>query len=415
MESSTARLLLQCVAAVITIVVLRTHFAPKHRAGPAAASSACALRDTLQRRIATEAHHSIPHSTNEISLYFWFRWHGSRRAHHPNRHSTIACAGGLRCVLNSTDAAFPHADAVVIWVGARPERRCLPPKLPGQPWAVEYTESPAYYPELWDAAFMRQFSLKVSYEHDSDVVLTAVHPLVEGGIVPPARWVHARPRDARTAVVWLASNCDSKNRREALVRRLGAALPPTLPLHSVGRCLHNHDADELQPKAGAWTDGDDASLRSKLALLGGYAFSLVLENSIAADYVTEKLFHAFAAGCVPVYYGTRDVSKVLPHARAAVQVLDHPDAVARARARDDRRDARRAASAPRVRDDAAAVDAWWAAAQRHRRGDDGDDAAALLLRLRGGALGARARPRQAAAAVAAAAEQRVGGALVLVG
>ena len=162
-------------------------------------------------------------------------------------------------------------------------------------------------------------------------MFTAVHPLVEGGIVPPARWVHARPRDARTAVVWLASNCDSKNRREALVRRLGAALPPTLPLHSVGRCLHNHDADELQPKAGAWTDGDDASLRSKLALLGGYAFCLVLENSIAADYVTEKLFHAFAAGCVPVYYGTRDVSKVLPHARAAVQVLDHPDVPSLAR------------------------------------------------------------------------------------
>ena len=198
MESSTARLLLQCVAAVITIVVLRTHFAPRHRAGPAAASSACALRDTLQR-IATEAHHPIPHSTNEISLYFWFRWHGSRRAHHPNRHSTIDCAGGLRCVLNSTDAAFPHADAVVIWVGARPERRCLPPKVPGQPWAVEYTESPAYYPELWDAAFMRQFALKVSYEHDSDVVLTAVHPLVEGGIVPPARARRKRRLERRQA------------------------------------------------------------------------------------------------------------------------------------------------------------------------------------------------------------------------
>ena len=45
-------------------------------------------------------------------------------------------------------------------------------------------------------------------------------------------------------MVWLASNFDSKNLREALVRWLGAALPPTLPLHSVGRCLHNHDADE---------------------------------------------------------------------------------------------------------------------------------------------------------------------------
>ena len=52
MESSTARLLLQCVAAVITIVVLRTHFAPRHRAGPAAASSACAL---LERKEGSRA------------------------------------------------------------------------------------------------------------------------------------------------------------------------------------------------------------------------------------------------------------------------------------------------------------------------------------------------------------------------
>ena len=148
-------------------------------------------------------------------------------------------------------------------------------------------------------------------------------------------------------------------------------------------------------KAGAWTDGDDASLRSKLALLGGYAFCLVLENSIAADYVTEKLFHAFAAGCVPVYYGTRDVSKVLPHARAAVQVLDHPDVPSLARelatiaATPGELQARLA-----WRDDAAAVDVVVAAAQRHRRGDDGDEAAALLLRLRGGARGARARSRR---------------------
>ena len=79
-----------------------------------------------------------------------------------------------------------------------------------------------------------------------------------------------------------------------------------------------------------------------------------------ADYVTEKLFHAFAAGCVPVYYGTRDVSKVLPHARAAVQVLDHPDVPSLARelatiaATPGELQARLA-----WRDDAAAVDAWW--------------------------------------------------------
>ena len=36
------------------------------------------------------------------------------------------------------------------------------------------------------------------------------------------------------------------------------------------------------------------------------------ENSIATDYVTEKLYDAFVAGCVPVYYGAPNVEDLLP-------------------------------------------------------------------------------------------------------
>ena len=60
---------------------------------------------------------------------------------------------------------------------------------------------------------------------------------------------------------------------------------------------------------------------SKLRALSRYAFCLVTENSAAADYVTEKLFHAFASGCLPIYYGTDDVARFLPTPKAALQVL----------------------------------------------------------------------------------------------
>ena len=34
--------------------------------------------------------------------------------------------------------------------------------------------------------------------------------------------------------------------------------------------------------------------------------------------MTEKLFHAFASGCLPIYYGTEDVARFLPTPKAAL-------------------------------------------------------------------------------------------------
>ena len=321
----------------------------------------CATRDRL-RAVASTPHSTAPQRDHTVRLYYWYRFAGARRA--ARKAQEVACPehSGLRCVLDSTEAGFATAHAVVVFVGARPERHCLPPKRAGHQWVVEYLESPAYYPELWDAAFMSQFALKVSHEHDSDLLLMpGVHPLVEGGVLPPTRWLRRRAARQRRALVWMAHNCESRNRREQLVRALQRQLPASLPLHSVGRCVHTHDAPTLMPKAGAWAPGgESASLRSKLAVLGGYAFCLVLENSIAADYVSEKLFHAFAAGCLPVYYGTRDVRKLLPHPKAAVQVLNYPsvaalvDALRALAERPEELEARLA-----WRNDAALVDGWW--------------------------------------------------------
>jgi hypothetical protein len=38
----------------------------------------------------------------------------------------------------------------------------------------------------------------------------------------------------------------------------------------------------------------------KLKLISEYKFVIVFENAVTEDYVTEKLFHAFLAGAVPV-------------------------------------------------------------------------------------------------------------------
>jgi hypothetical protein len=59
-----------------------------------------------------------------------------------------------------------------------------------------------------------------------------------------------------------------------------------------GRLFHNND--DLKSLYN-----DD-----KLAYLSHYRFNLTPENTNYKDYVTEKLFEAIAAGCVPIYHGS---------------------------------------------------------------------------------------------------------------
>jgi hypothetical protein len=42
------------------------------------------------------------------------------------------------------------------------------------------------------------------------------------------------------------------------------------------------------------------------------------ENSIAPDYVTEKLYDAFVGGCVPIYYGATNIQNFLPDPESIV-------------------------------------------------------------------------------------------------
>lgn len=61
-----------------------------------------------------------------------------------------------------------------------------------------------------------------------------------------------------------------------------------------GRLFHNND--ELKTKFGD----------KKLDYLQQYRFNLTPENSNYENYVTEKLFEAIYAGCIPIYHGSNN-------------------------------------------------------------------------------------------------------------
>jgi hypothetical protein len=56
----------------------------------------------------------------------------------------------------------------------------------------------------------------------------------------------------------------------------------------------------------------DRGRATKLETIARYSFCLALENSIEPDYVTEKIFDAFAAGTVPIYLGAPNVAEFVP-------------------------------------------------------------------------------------------------------
>lgn len=54
---------------------------------------------------------------------------------------------------------------------------------------------------------------------------------------------------------------------------------------------------------GRWKNNIGGNVENKVCFLKSYKFNLCFENSSYPGYLTEKLFDAFMAGCVPIYWG----------------------------------------------------------------------------------------------------------------
>lgn len=98
------------------------------------------------------------------------------------------------------------------------------------------------------------------------------------------------------AILFVARNCNSKNRREDLVR----ALQKYVRVDSVSSCLNNHPWPRDIPR------------RNKDALQKRYLMYLAAENSNEKDYVTEKVYGGLINGAVPLYLGAPNIEEFVP-------------------------------------------------------------------------------------------------------
>ncbi|XP_011308179.1 alpha-(1,3)-fucosyltransferase C-like [Fopius arisanus] len=159
------------------------------------------------------------------------------------------------------------------------------------------------------------YNWTMSYRLDSDIrrpygrvrdLLTreiVAPPGDPGGIVPWRSPDPHKPSDGELEIIkskrkiaaWFVSHCDTRSRRETLVKELGKYFE----VDTYGKC------GDLECDRNNNDECYDLLERD-------YFFYFSFENTLCRDYVTEKLFLPMSRYVIPVVYGGADYSKFVP-------------------------------------------------------------------------------------------------------
>ncbi len=155
-------------------------------------------------------------------------------------------------------------------------------------------EPGSYYRKQMDPKFLGQFDIRMYYNRTSEVPLPHSNDfLANNGLFNP---IKVKTADKIPSLVYINSNCGAKNGRNGIVKDVMDI--GDIEVHSYGTCLRNKDG------GGRNTN--------KMDIMSKYRFCIAMENSNEIDYVSEKLWQALQAGCLPVYYGAPNIAEFLP-------------------------------------------------------------------------------------------------------
>ncbi|KAM9306606.1 alpha-(1,3)-fucosyltransferase 7-like [Pholidichthys leucotaenia] len=199
------------------------------------------------------------------------------------------------CRLEDRHSAFNSADIVVFHNRELVRgQEMLPvhlPRPPGQRWAWMSLEAPKHNGDL--SPYGGIFNMTVSYRRDADVTVPY------GEIIPvededTGDDTGSAPLNKSSLVCWVVSNYRRIHRRSRFYRELQSVVPVVV--------------------YGRWNRRPLPS-QKLLPTISTCYFYLSLENTVAKDYITEKLWrNAYAGGAVPVVLGPpmEDYNAVAP-------------------------------------------------------------------------------------------------------
>ncbi|XP_047229483.1 alpha-(1,3)-fucosyltransferase 7-like [Girardinichthys multiradiatus] len=186
------------------------------------------------------------------------------------------------CKLVDQRSLFPLAHVVVFHNRELIQgRQKLPTDLPrpqGQRWAWMSLESPAHNGNL--QKFANIFNMTMSYRRDADVTLPYGELLP---VEPEGNLMEDSHINKTTLVCWVVSNYMNHHKRTQVYKELIATVPVKV--------------------YGQWNK-KPLSSADLLPTISRCYFYLAFENSLAKDYITEKLWkNAYQGGAVPVVLG----------------------------------------------------------------------------------------------------------------
>jgi hypothetical protein len=208
-------------------------------------------------------------------------------------------------------------------------------------WGIRFNfESISNYPWNKDENYLKLFDIKYGYDRSIyDFIpkpwlfnyIEQIHKLTIEQIIQMKKpisssniyWINQeniysflnKSSYVRSPILWLNSNCKTLSKRTEYINELMKYIDVdnygncgknilTLPEHIVQ--IQDSENKILKDRANYdWEKG-------KLALANDYLFTIAFENTFDYDYITEKIWHAFITGSVPIYYGAPNIYDWLP-------------------------------------------------------------------------------------------------------
>eukprot|EP00960_Hanusia_phi_P034257 750942-Hanusia_phi.AAC.3 len=214
------------------------------------------------------------------------------------------------CTWTTNQSLAGVADMVWLYAGMynrAEEHASLPSKAPGQQFAVFEGEPKHKHQFFWSWANIGRgllLDFEVSWKLSAHVptLYCSYADWKELYRLPPQGW----SEDALVSAY--ISNAAASWERTRFLKEL----MDLVPVKSFGNVLNN-------AKSPPGSEGKVRSMRQ-------YKFSLVLENEVDVDYVSEKIYEALKAGVLPIYKGAPNVEQFLPCSHC-VLLVDKFDSV----------------------------------------------------------------------------------------
>eukprot|EP00775_Hariotina_reticulata_P004859 gene4859-5104_t len=191
-----------------------------------------------------------------------------------------------------------------------------PAAQPDTPVILHSLESSHMYPCINDAARMRHVQIEMTYRTCSQVPVHYYGSFGEGQY-PAYRGIQKESlpfEEKLDAIMAVISNCNVSSGRQEIMRGLQKAINETgskLQIHQYGSCDRNMPKDQVDEfnKAG----GLAKSIWGRK-----YKFCVTIEYDIETDFVSDKLYQALTAGCVPIHLGAPNIDYFVPNMSAII-------------------------------------------------------------------------------------------------